>query len=273
MNGRRKARRFETLDTSTPQTTDFPEADKRPMENVGVVLFQPSMSENIGTTARAMANMGLGPLTVVKPYRFDRDIMLSTATRAGCAHIESATVTQTLEEALADYQYVVGTTARRGSHRGPFLAPRPMAGKIMAMGKNTRVALLFGPERAGLTTAELRHCQAVVRIPTADPKTGSLNLAQAVLILGYELLNAVKPQTPPPDLKPAPMSEVEAMYDALTETLLTIGFLPDENTDHWLMSFKRIFNRSGLTHGDCNLLRGMCRQIHWALENKPAKQS
>jgi tRNA/rRNA methyltransferase len=135
------------------------------------------------------------------------------------------------------------------------------------MAKTEQVALVFGPERTGLTTSELRLCQAVVRIPTADPDASSINLAQAVLILGYELLMATQ-EEPIARLKykPAAMAEIRGMYDHLEKTLLGIGFLPDQNTGHWLMSFKRIFNRSGLSHGECNLIRGMCRQINWAVD-------
>ena len=118
-----------------------------------------------------------------------------------------------------------------------------------------------------MTTSDLRLCQAVVSIPTAHPKSSSLNLAQAVLILGYELLLAVSNPTTAPGIKPAAMIELNDMYDNLEKTLTSIGFLPDDNSGHWLMNFKRIFNRSGLTTGECNLLRGVCRQIDWAVRN------
>ena len=238
--------------------------------HVAVVLNQPKLSENIGTTARAAANMGLGRLIVVNPYFLDKHIILAAGTRAAHDLVENMTVKDDLVEALSEFHYVIGTSARQGSHRGPFFNPRTMAAHLTELGSEQRIALLFGPERSGLTTEDLRLCQAVVRIPTANSKTSSLNLAQAVLILGYELLlAAAEPASEnnrlKPRIKPAPMNEVQAMYDHLEETLVNIGFLPDKNTGHWLMSFKRIFNRSGLTHGDCNLIRGVCRQIKWAI--------
>ncbi|MFH1137524.1 MAG: TrmH family RNA methyltransferase [Pseudomonadota bacterium] len=240
-----------------PTTCKFP--------NVAVVLCHTSLPENIGVSARAAANMGLGRLLLVDPFRLEPEVMMAAATRAGQPLIERLEVFPTLAEALAGFQYVIGTTARRGSHRGPFFNPETMARKVVELGPDVKVALVFGPERSGLTTEDLRFCQAVVRIPTADPKVSSLNLAQAVLILGYELLLAQAPTTPPSEFKSAPMGEIEETYQRLSEILVSIGFLPDENTGHWLMSFKRIFNRSGLTHGDCNLLRGVCRQMDWAL--------
>jgi tRNA/rRNA methyltransferase len=243
------------------------------LSQVAVVLVRPQLSENIGTTARAVANMGLGRLILVEPHRQETDIILAAATRLAHGLVENITVFDTLREALADFHYVVGTTARRGSDRGPFYSPRSLAPEVLSRTRSGRAALVFGPERSGLTTPELRLCQAVVSIPTADPKASSLNLAQAVLILGYELLleathQAIAAQPPATaGIKPAPMVEVNDMYDDLERTLTTIGFLPDRNSGHWVMSFKRIFNRSGLTHGDCNLFRGVCRQIDWAIRH------
>jgi tRNA/rRNA methyltransferase len=235
------------------------------LDNVAVVLLRPKLSENIGTAARAASNMGLGGLRVASPYRFEDDIIRTVATKGAEALVDRIEVFDDLDSALADFQYVIGTTARMGSHRGPFFSPRDMAEKVVELGSDMRVALLFGPERTGLSTADLRKCHMVVRIPTANKKQSSLNLAQAVLILGYELLLAHSPKRRKSKFKPAPFEEVEAMYRRLTQALLLIGFLPEENTDHWLTSFRRIFNRSGLTQGDCNLLSGVCRQIRWGV--------
>lgn len=237
-------------------------------DNVAVVLCRPKLSENIGTAARAAANMGIGRLVLVAPYRMEPHIMIPAATRAGEHLIENLTVHQDLAEALGEFDFVVGTTARLGSHRGPFVTPRDMAQHMIGLTQNNRVALLFGPERTGLTTEDLRLCQMIVTIPTASREHSSLNLAQAVLVLAYELLIARTDDPVPSRIKMASNEEILAMYDTLSRTLLRIKFLPDDNTDHWLMSFKRIFNRAGLTHGDCNLLRGMCRQIEWALNNR-----
>ncbi len=237
------------------------------MDNVAVVLCRPKLSENIGTAARAAANMGVGRLLVVEPYRQEKMIMLSAATRAGEQLIENLEVYGDLGEALGQFDHVVGTTARLGSDRGPFINPRQLARDMIGLTRNNTVALLFGTERTGLSTADLRLCQTVVTIPTANKESSSLNLAQAVLVLCYEMLTARSDEPVSPGIKLAPQAEVQSMFDHFCRTMLRIKFLPDENTDHWMMSFKRVFHRTGLTHGDCNLLRGMCRQIDWALAN------
>jgi tRNA/rRNA methyltransferase len=120
----------------------------------------------------------------------------------------------------------------------------------------------------GLSTADLRFCQKVVRIPTASAPASSLNLAQAVLIIGYELLLAAGGQPPPsPPVESAPQSALNLMYDELESVLLGIGYLPADNPGHWLMNIKKIFNRAALTAGECDLLMGVCRQIRWAVKN------
>lgn len=243
------------------------------LKNVAVVLCRPKLSENIGAVARAAVNMGLGSLILVEPNHPDEAVMKAMATRQAHEMIDNISIYDDLKTALADFQLVIGTTARLGSHRGPFFSPHDAAERLFDHDASDRTALIFGPERSGLTTPELRLCQMVVRIPTSDPEHSSLNLAQAVLILGYEILLAAGSRRPAPRIKPAPNEELQAMYDHLSDTMLKIGFLPDQNTDHWLMSFKHIFNRSGLTHGECNLIRGMCRQINWAVNNARLKGS
>ena len=237
--------------------------------HIDVVLAEPQKSENIGAAARAMANMGLGRLVLVRPRNLRRELMESMATSHALSVLTEMTLHEDLDEALAPYGLVVGSTARPGRHRGPFYTPRQLAPLLLAdEGKEPGpVALLFGPERMGLTTGDLRLCQKVVRIPTDRPETSSLNLAQAVLLLGYELLLAAGAAPEPPAVRPAPQAELAGMYADLTDLLLQIGFLPADNPEHWLMNIKKIFNRSLLTSGECNLWRGVCRQARWALAN------
>jgi len=256
----------------------MPESGHRPgpgrRENISrrhidVVLAEPQKSENIGATARAMANMGLGRLVLVRPRGLHREVMESTATSHALNILAEMTVHNDLDEALATYGLVVGTTARPGRHRGPFYTPRQLAPLILT-GESQAwpVAILFGPERMGLATGDLRRCQKVVHIPTDCPETSSLNLAQAVLLIGYELLLAAVDQPEPPAVRPAPQAELSGMYADLADLLLKIGFLPADNTEHWLMNIKKIFNRSLLTSGECNLWRGICRQARWALNSQ-----
>jgi tRNA/rRNA methyltransferase len=226
------------------------------------------MPENIGATARAMANFGLGRLKVVNPRSLNQGLMEATATRGALGILEVMTIHPDLRSALEPYALVVGTTARAGSRRGPLLTPAQLAPLLLSGDPPLPAALVFGPERMGLSTADLRLCQKVVRVPTSKSAASSLNLAQAVLILGYELLLAAGGEPPPPPaVASAPQSALGLMYDELESVLTGIGFLPADNPGHWLMNIKKIFNRSSLTSGECDLLMGICRQIRWAVKN------
>jgi tRNA/rRNA methyltransferase len=243
--------------------------DRRPKtlsrSHITVILNEPQKPENIGATARAMANTGLDHLVIVNPRTLNRELMETTATIHATQILTDMTVVSSLREALNPYQVVVGTTARAGSRRGPLHSPRQLAPTLL---DPIPTALIFGPERMGLSTEDLRLCQQIVRIPTAAGPTSSLNLAQAVLILGYELLMAAGGEPPPPSpIQLANQHSINLMYDDLEDTLTAIGFLPADNPGHWLMNIKKIFNRSHLTKGECDLLMGVCRQIRWAVNN------
>jgi tRNA/rRNA methyltransferase len=226
------------------------------------------MPENIGTAARAIANTGLGGLVVVAPKSLSKEVMEAAATKSGKSVLDAMTVAPDLPQALAPYQLVVGTTARAGSRRGPLLSPRGLAPLVLSGDPPPRTAIVFGPERTGLSAAHLRLCQKVARIPTAKSAASSLNLAQSVLIIGYELLlGAGGEPAAPPGLVPAPQSSVERMYQELESVLVGIGYLPADNPGHWLMNIKKILNRTLLSQGECDLLLGLCRQIRWAVKN------
>ena len=249
--------------------------DRRPpmlsRRHIDVVLMEPQKCENIGAAARAMANMGLGRLQLVRPRSLNWNLIETTATSHASRILSEITIHQELDQAMAPYGLVVGTTARVGNRRGPFYTPRQLAAELLNEIDDSRqptpVAILFGPERMGLATEDMRRCQKVVRIPTDNPETSSLNLAQAVLLIGYELIVAAGGEPAPPKIVPASQADLNGMYDDLTDVLLRIGFLPADNPGHWLMNIKKIFNRSLLTNGECNLWRGICRQLRWALDN------
>ncbi len=231
--------------------------------------MEPQKCENIGAAARAMANMGLGRLHLVRPRTLNWELIKTTATCHAGRILDEISIHQELDEALEPYGLVVGTTARIGNRRGPFYSPRQLAPELLAPAGSEPIAtaIVFGPERMGLATEDMRRCQKVLRIPTDGPETSSLNLAQAVLLIGYELIVAAGGEAAAPKITPASQRDLNNMYDDLSELLVQVGFLPADNAPHWLMNIKKIFNRSLLTHGECNLWRGVCRQLRWALAN------
>jgi tRNA/rRNA methyltransferase len=235
------------------------------LERVAVVLFRPQLPENIGAVARAACNMGLERLLVVQPDSLHQERMRMMSTPAAVHILEKLEVYDDLASALASFSYVVGTTARRGGLRRELLQPREMARRLVELSRHNDIALLFGPENWGLTNKELPLCQALVSIPTAE--CASLNLAQAVLVLTYEIWLARHPE-PRYEPRLANSRELESMYDMLKETLVKIDFIGHQNPDYWMFNVRRFFNRHGLRAREAQVVKGVCRQIDWYVKRR-----
>ena len=183
--------------------------------SIRIVLVGTTHPGNIGATARAMKNMGLDDLALVDPRYFpDKE---ATARASGAEDLlESATVVETLEDAIADCVFVAGASARSRAINWPCLDARDAAGKLLQESAAGPVAAVFGPEKSGLSNAHLDHCDTLLTIPTS-PHFSSLNLAMAVQVVAYEL-QAAQSQKPPeyePDAPLAPSGELEHFYTQL----------------------------------------------------------
>jgi tRNA/rRNA methyltransferase len=242
-----------------PRKQPDPEA-RACLDQVAVVLFRPRLAENIGAVARAACNMGLKRLIAVQPQDLDFDRMAMMATGPATDLLNRMLVYDDLAAALAPFQYVVGTTARLGGVRNDYRSPREMAQLLIGLSAHNDIALLFGPENFGLTNEELPLCHALVTIPTAD--CSSLNLAQAVMVLAYELFTAVSAR---PYFVPrlANTQETESMYAMLQATLQKIDFISHQNPEHWMFNVRRLFYRHGLRAREAQVIKGICRQIDW----------
>ena len=232
------------------------------LDNVGIILVQPQIPENIGAVARAMHNMGLHRLVLVDPKNCDRDRMSKTATGSSTKVLEDMDIYKNLREALAPFQYLVGTTARIGALRPALTRPRSLAQQMIPISLNNLVGILFGPEDRGLSNDQLRFCHTIATVPTAS--FSSLNLAQAVVIFCYELFLATdrtQKETSVPRL--ANSFELEGMYDHLREMLSKIGFLDPQNPEHWLLNIRRFLSRVPLRAREVRIIRGVCRQMDW----------
>ncbi len=230
------------------------------LDRVAVVLFRPRLAENIGAVARAACNMGINRLVAVSPLDLDRERMAMLATGPAERLLDRMEVHDDLARALAPFQFIVGTTARLGGVRNDYFSPREMAARLVEVSAHNDVALLFGPENWGLTNDELPFCHALVTIPTGD--CSSLNLAQAVMVMAYELFTAVSPN---PHFVPrlANSRELESMYAMLEATLVKINFISHLNPEHWMFNVRRLFARHGLRAREAQVIKGICRQIDW----------
>jgi len=226
---------------------------------VRVVLIDPSHPGNIGSVARAMKNMALADLTLVRPRSFPH--AESSALAAGADDVlAAARVVDTVAEAIADCSFIAGTTSRPRTYHWEFATARDAAQRIVALGDDTRAALLFGSERYGLGTEDLNYCNLLVRIP-ANPEYCSLNLAMSVQLLAYELFVArARPQSHVQLEQPlATSADIERLYAHLKQVLEEIEF--DDRTGYLMERLRRLFNRAQLDQNELNILRGILSAV------------
>jgi TrmH family RNA methyltransferase len=226
---------------------------------VRIVLIDPSHPGNIGSVARAMKNMALTDLVLVRPRCFPH--AESVALAAGADDIlNHARVVESLDEAIGDAHFVAATTSRPRSYYWEFSTPREIAGRIVGLPDDSRAALLFGSERYGLGTEDLNHCNVLVRIP-ANPEYCSLNLAMSVQLLAYEIFVArEQPRSHVQlELPLAAAGDVEHFYAHLHQVLNEIEF--EDRTGHLMERLRRLFNRAQLDRNELNILRGILSAV------------
>ena len=241
------------------------------IQNIRVVLVETTHPGNIGATARAMKNMGLARLVLVRPARFPDAEATALATHAGDI-LAGAQVVASLDEALTGCGLVIGASARRRGIAAPTLDPRQGAARAAEFSDTAQVALAFGRESSGLTNDELDRCHYVVQIP-ADPAHSSLNLAAAVLIIAYELrMHAHLAAGAPPAAsgeKPATAEEMADFFAHLEQTLLATGFLNPANPRHLMRRLRRLFNKAQPDQREINILRGVLSSVQGRKRPRP----
>jgi len=242
-----------------------------PLDNIRVVLVGTLYTGNVGSSCRAMANMGIRHLRLAAPNlqnSWDEGERLAVhATDIMNAREEFAT----FEEAVADCVAVVGTTAREGLYRQHVKAPRDCAADILSLAAQGPVAVVFGREDKGLLNEEVAQCTHLVRIPVDEGYT-SINLSQAVLITCYELFTASGRYEPPHEkAPPAPQAQKMQLMKNWSEMLCEIGFMKEVQAEHFMQGFHRVFSRGVFTRDDAALMLGVARQARWAAKNgRPA---
>ncbi|TXH05299.1 MAG: RNA methyltransferase [Nevskiaceae bacterium] len=259
--------------TELPPLASAPDATD-PLSAIRIVLVSTSHPGNIGSTARAMLNMGLTDLVLVRPDKYPHS--QATAMASGAVSVlERARVVETLEEAVSDCGWVVGTSARPRHLGDEPLRPWDAAAQLAARARYAPVALVFGCERTGLTNDELQRCNAVTMIP-ANPGYSSLNLSQAVQVMTYELRKAALPEVPPVSSKhehpwyaPPSAEEMERFYAHLEQALRGTGFLDPANPRVLMRRLRTLFNRAQPDRNELNILRGILTSIETPKIRRP----
>jgi tRNA/rRNA methyltransferase len=231
-----------------------------------VILVEPQLGENIGMAARAMGNFALTRLRIVNPRDGWPNIAAQRAA-AGADHIlSSAELFDTLPEAVADLDLVFATTARAHDQAKPVVGPEAAAREIVAhVGSGGGAGILFGRERAGLTNEEVALANRIVTFPV-NPGFASLNLAQAVLLMGYEWFKlstaGALPFAMPERSERASQHQMQAFFDNLVRELDKVEFLrPREKRETMLVNLRNIFTRMDPTKQDMHTLHGVVMAI------------
>lgn len=229
-------------------------------ENLIVVLHRPHDVRNIGAVVRAMKNMGASRLRLVSPAPFVFADLLGIAHRSEDV-LERMELFGDLGAALADVTYVVGTSEHRHAGRPMHTDPRALAPAILARAAQGPVALLFGPEDNGLDLADLDRCHAIVTLPS-DPAYPSLNLAQAAMLLLYELrLAAVDPLPPTPLREAAPAGELEGCLALVDSMLRSIDFYKSGDGAATMRALRALLLRAEPDRRELALIGAIAREV------------
>lgn len=237
-----------------------------------VVLVEPQLGENIGTAARAMANFGVTDLRLVAP----RDGWPSEKARAaasGADHvIDGARVFATVDEAVADLSFVIATTRRPRDMTKRVAGPAEGLGELCSVADaGAGTGILFGRERWGLDNEEVARASIIVTFPT-DPRFGSLNLAQSLLLMAYEWRRVAfePPRFDPPQNPPATREEVVALWRHLAELLRPTGyFRPEYMAEKMERNLLLILSDAGWDRQQVRTLRGVLGHLGRALPAEP----
>lgn len=231
---------------------------------VEIVLVRPRRPANVAAACRAMKNMGLAALWLVDARPGWNEPEARAVAYGAWDVLDGARQASSLLEAVSGSGAVVGTS---GLEVAGTWSPRRLAEDADGLAGGRALSLVFGPEDSGLSAAERALCHCVVRIPSA-PEQPSLNLAQAVLLLAYELRLAYlaqgQPGAPAGEEPRASAGDVEQAVTELGDGLVAVGYLDEQNPGHILAELRGLVTRAQPTAREVVLLRGMARQLRWA---------
>lgn len=232
------------------------------LDHIRVILVRTFHSGNIGSAARAMKTMGLTNLILVNPKDFQLDQALQMAMSADDV-VTNAKHVDSLYEAVADCSVVTASTARSRDYDLPMQNPEQAAQNLCQSAQTQQVALVFGPERMGLSNEDLEHCTHRVTIPT-NPDYSSLNLAAAVQTLAYEVFKqyslsvTINKESNTEIIREMPSIEhTEMFYEHLEEALVDVGFIFKKHPGDVMKKLRRMFSRTQMDQTEIGIMRGI----------------
>ncbi len=233
------------------------------MDQISVVLVRPAGDGNVGQVARAMRNFGMSHLIIVQPLYVETELCRRMAVSA-YRIVQQAEMQDDLRTALKDFQYVIGASRRIGKFRQRFCSSRALPGWLLPrLTGGQRAALVFGNEADGLSKTEMDLCNELVEVIT-DPSHRSLNLAQSVLILAYELFSQAADSPFEIDKhQPADHDKMRRMYDQMQDIYSEVGFIDRDNPGRNMRQLRRLFSRAAPTETEVRIMRGILSDTEW----------
>ena len=245
-----------------------------PWANIRIVLVETSHPGNIGAVARAMKNMMLESLYLVRPKQFPDGHAMARSSGA-IDVLNNAVVCNSLADAISDCHLVIAASARSRSIPWPTLSAPEAAQKLIQSSQQAPVALVFGREDRGLNNEELDHCHFMVQLP-ANPEFSSLNIAAAVQVFSYEIRKSFLAQKSLPvttdsddeefnDIdvvdRPATSKNLLRLFNHLETTLVQVNFMPEHRTRTLMRKLMRFFYKSQITEEEVSIFRGILSEL------------
>ncbi|MEM9289390.1 MAG: RNA methyltransferase [Pseudomonadota bacterium] len=232
------------------------------MTQPAIILVRPQLGENIGKTARAMLNFGLSDLRLVSPRDGWPNPDAGPPASGADIVLDKAQVFQTLSEAVSDCQRTYATTVRPRDMIKDVFTPEEACGQSRKLeAEGGRIGFIFGPERSGLDNEEVAQSDAIITVPV-NPNFGSLNLAQAVILVAYEYSRTKIPLPAPDAILPAPKAALAGLHDQLSDALEARGyFYPEDRAPLMRRTLRNILERAGFSSQELQTLRGMVKHL------------
>jgi tRNA (cytidine32/uridine32-2'-O)-methyltransferase len=237
------------------------------LDNIRIIMVNTFHPGNIGAAARALKNMGLSQLWLVDPIEFPHAEAESRA--AGAKDLlDNAVVVQSVEEAIADCQLVIGTSARQRSFDQPLMDAEAAAAMMVDEARSGQIAILFGRETMGLTNEEMLLCNRHLYID-ANEDYPVLNIAQAIQLVTYELRRAARGSRAVSEPAPYPrQGEITLFYEHLEKVLRRTGFIIPQHEGRVMDKLRRYFNRTRPEKAELGMLRGILTSVEEVLERE-----
>lgn len=245
---------------------------KQELNNIHIVLVEPKNPGNIGSVARAMKNMGIGHLRLIKPVDFRDNVEQKKLGYQSQDITKNAKEYSTLGEALSDISLVFLATSKKGKWKRDFVSPSQAAGLIVPRLSKEKVAVIFGREDSGVTIDESQLANTCIEIPSAISYP-SLNLSQAVMVIVYEIFKtymgaSIEPTYPKMAEKKSFLRLIDNIWDLMQDLEIR-----EDDKGLFHRSLKRAINRTRWTNADIAVFDRACKQVRWYMENRPPKES